>query len=87
MATLPDLWLPLVSMKNIFILPGVPSLFEMLLNPVLSRYEGQPRHSAAVGTQMAEGDLAEVLEKAIEKWPDVIIGSYPQDRKAKFELK
>ena len=86
-ATIPDLWLPLVSKKNIYILPGVPSLFALLLEPVLAQFEGEPKYTREIGTQIAEGDLAEVLEKALEKWPDVIIGSYPQDRNAPHRVK
>jgi molybdenum cofactor synthesis domain-containing protein len=82
-----DLWLPLVSVKNVFILPGVPELFAMLLKPILAKFAGQPKAFKALGTQIAEGDLAEVLEKAIEKWPDVVIGSYPQARQAGFRVK
>ena len=76
----PHIWLPLVSFHNIFVLPGVPSLFEMLLKPVFDRFAGNPKSIIELGTQTPEGDLAQDLEKALEKWPDVQIGSYPKEK-------
>ncbi|MBL92202.1 MAG: hypothetical protein CMH56_10400 [Myxococcales bacterium] len=83
----PDVWLPLVSFKNIFILPGVPSLFAMLLPPVFQRFSGTPKKLVELGTQMPEGDLAEDLSRALEKWPEIDIGSYPQERGNAFRVK
>ena len=85
--TFPDIWLPLVSVENVFILPGVPSLFALLLPMVFARYEGTPKHLLELATQTAEGDLAADLEEALRLWPTVTIGSYPQERGKGFRVR
>ena len=64
----------------------MPSFFALLLEPVLAKFKGHPKHTKTIGTQIAEGDLAEVLEKSLKKWPDVTLGSYPQERSAAFRV-
>ena len=83
----PNIWLPLVSYKNIFVLPGVPSLFAMLLSAVFQRFSGTPKNTAELGTQKPEGDIAEDLATALGMWPEITIGSYPQERGATHRVK
>lgn len=65
--TFPNLWLPLVSLGHVYVLPGVPALFEELLEPIFQRFQGNPKVLIEMGTQTLEGDLAEDLEKSTGK--------------------
>lgn len=87
MAFLPDpceiiwtegLWVPLVVVENVYILPGIPSFFQMMLQSARHRFVGTPKERILVYTQMSEGHIAESLSNIQEKFHDVAIGSYPQ---------
>jgi molybdenum cofactor synthesis domain-containing protein len=70
---------PTVRFRNVFCLPGIPEVFRMKL-PVVARHVGTGRAfvSAAVYTQMDEGDLKPLLDRVVAAFPDVEVGSYPK---------
>jgi len=83
-----DLWVPLVIVNgNVHILPGVPRLFERILEsykplllPRLADPEGKGVYRILFSTPLAESSVAEYLtELAKETEPrGVKIGSYPR---------
>lgn len=83
-----DLWVPLCVVNgNIHILPGVPRLFEKMLDgvkpllvPRLSDPEGKGIYRVLVSTPMAESAVAAYLtELAAKAEPrGVKVGSYPR---------
>jgi len=87
MAELPDpadllpvegLWVPVVRVENVHVLPGVPNLFERMVQGVLPTLEGTPLHREMVYTQQSESDIAPVLRDAQQAHPEIAIGSYPR---------
>lgn len=73
-----SLWVPVVSMENVHIYPGVPSLFErMLLGSDPLYPEGPPFVQYEVFTKKVEGDFAAALTLFAAENPLVKIGSYP----------
>eukprot|EP00873_Tetraselmis_striata_P010717 jgi/Tetstr1/430981/TSEL_020736.t1 len=86
MATLPvgaevlvteGMWVPLVNIDEVYILPGIPRLFQGMLGAHLERFRGVQMHSAAVYTHQGEGEIAELLGDIAKRFPSVNIGSYP----------
>jgi len=74
------LWVPLAVIKNIYILPGIPKLFERMLKAHEHEFKGGvPQTRVIIYTQSAEGDIAKALTEAQNAFPDVAIGSYPAD--------
>ncbi len=68
-----------VRMKNVWCLPGVPEVFRMKLSVVRAHIAAAPRYvTLAVYTKMDEGDLKPLLDRVVEKFPDVDVGSYPK---------
>lgn len=69
---------PTVVMENVFILPGLPKIFEMKL-PVLREHldASEPFRSKAVYTLCRETDLAGLLDRLAADHLEVSIGSYP----------
>ena len=68
-----------VRMKNVWCLPGVPEVFKMKLSVVRHHIGTAPRFiTLAVYTKMDEGDLKPLLDRVVEKFPDVEVGSYPK---------
>ncbi len=77
-----------VRMKNVWCLPGVPEVFLMKLNVVRARIASAPRFvSLAVHTKMDEGDLKPLLDRVVEAFPDVEVGSYPKWRDPLYKTK
>lgn len=78
-----DLALPIVCVnENVYILPGIPSLFKVLLNsliPRLERLSGSKFYRIEIATKLSEVDIATVLTQTQEKVDalGIKIGSYP----------
>lgn len=70
---------PTVRMDNVFVLPGLPEIFERKM-PLLREQLGQdaPFVSRAVDTASDEGAIALLLENVERSYPGVRIGSYPK---------
>lgn len=95
MALLPDscevlwtkgIWVPLAVVRNVYILPGIPSLFELMLDGARERFKGERKERILIFTQMAESDIAEDLSRIQNKFPDVAIGSYPKIAERDFKV-
>ncbi len=68
---------PTVVIENVFVLPGVPEIFELKFNDLRKRLDdGQEFHSQAVFTLSGEGEIASLLEQIAESFPGVMVGSY-----------
>jgi molybdenum cofactor synthesis domain-containing protein len=68
---------PLIRFRNLFILPGVPSILEdkfSLLEPYLS---AEAFHTGHLKVRARESALAQDMAALIEEFPDVRVGSYP----------
>ena len=72
------LWVPLVNLNNVFVLPGIPRLFQGMINAHKDRFVGGKAFQIlAVYTSMGEGDLANIFGEVAKQFPDVRMGSYP----------
>lgn len=72
------LWLPLVVVKNVYIFPGVPFLFEKMVNGFIHLFEGGKFYRDTLFTNRSESKIAADLKYIQDQNPDVAIGSYPQ---------
>jgi len=70
---------PMVVMRNVWVLPGVPELFRMKLSIVRDHLHGPaPIVSRALFTHMEETDLKPLLDAVVALHRTVEIGSYPK---------
>ncbi|MEM8606441.1 MAG: competence/damage-inducible protein A [Myxococcota bacterium] len=68
---------PTVVIENVYVLPGVPEIFELKFQDLRKRLDqGHEFHSHAVYTQSGEGEIAELLERIAKEFPTVMVGSY-----------
>jgi molybdopterin-biosynthesis enzyme MoeA-like protein len=68
---------PTVVIDNVFVLPGVPEIFQLKLADLHKRLdEGYEFHSQAVYTLCDEGEIASLLERIADAFPGVMVGSY-----------
>lgn len=70
---------PAILMNNVWILPGVPEVFSMKMTLVRSVIHASAAFvSLAVYTTLDEGNLKPLLDRVVERFPDVSVGSYPR---------
>lgn len=71
---------PATLVRNVFVLPGIPQIFEMKLSAVRARLRklgARPFVTHSVFTDMDEGQLKPLLDAVVARYPDVDVGSYP----------
>jgi molybdenum cofactor synthesis domain-containing protein len=68
---------PVIAYRNVYILPGVPSILRRKFAMIRDRFAAPPFFSRAVFSRDGEGAIAHVLDKAAADFPSVAIGSYP----------
>ena len=69
---------PVVVVRNVIVLPGLPSLFEAKLEAIGHRLHGPQPHVRSLFTTCRETEFADLLLRATERFPAVRIGSYPR---------
>lgn len=69
---------PVISLENVTILPGVPSLLREGFTRIRERFRVAPIFSRALYFTLGEGALAEHLDATVARFPSVSIGSYPR---------
>ena len=79
---------PTVVIENVFVLPGVPEIFQLKFTDLRKRLdEGQEFHSQAVFTLSGEGEIANLLEDIAKAFPGVMVGSYVKWRAQDYRTK
>ena len=70
--------IPLVVFRNIYILPGIPRLFQAKLGALRAEIGGPPPIMGSVYLRSDESVIAPILGRAAEEFRTVKIGSYPR---------
>jgi len=73
-------WYPILACDEVFLLPGVPPLFQRQLETVLGMLPGEPLFVRALYLAQGEAEIAAALDRVALQTPGVGIGSYPQYR-------
>ncbi|HEY1563447.1 MAG TPA: competence/damage-inducible protein A [Gaiellaceae bacterium] len=69
---------PGFALENVYVLPGLPSEMEAMFASIEEEFRrGSPIQSWRQVYRTYESVLAETLAEAGERWPDVLVGSYP----------
>ena len=77
---------PVVSYRNVYILPGVPSLFKRKFLDIAERFRAEPVTVARVYASQDEGVLAPHLDAVVAAFPQVKLGSYPRFEERDFRV-
>lgn len=73
-----DLHFPTVQIANVYMLPGIPQLFEAKLSALKPRVAADPYFMHAIYVSAGEGSIAEHLSACMERFPALLLGSYPK---------
>jgi FAD synthetase len=68
---------PVIVVRNVWVLPGVPSIFRRTFENVRELFRTAPLHGRALYSAAGEGSIAGALDEAVAAFPGVDIGSYP----------
>jgi len=82
-----DLVFPLVAIRNIYILPGVPELFREKFQSIRERLRAEPFFVTRFLLKAGEGEIADPLCRAAEAFPGVQMGSYPIFRHPDYRVR
>lgn len=69
---------PTIACEGVYILPGIPELFEQKFLGLRERFVGKPYTLRVVYTREGEGAIAEHLNATMASFPDLLLGSYPK---------
>ncbi|MFP5264991.1 MAG: competence/damage-inducible protein A [Blastocatellia bacterium] len=78
---------PVLAMRNVYVLPGVPELFRGKFEAIRERFRAEPFHTSAIYTREDEFDIAPRLDKVAALHTDVEIGSYPTFTRDDYRVK
>jgi molybdenum cofactor synthesis domain-containing protein len=70
--------LPLVCFRNVYMLPGVPQLFEVKVRTLRRELSGQPLVLQSLYLSSDESQVAPLLAQVDDEFPAVKVGSYPR---------
>jgi nicotinamide-nucleotide amidase len=64
--------------ENVYVFPGLPAEMEAMFDLIADEFSGAPPIGAWRRTyRTRESEIASLLAEAGERWPDVLVGSYP----------
>ncbi len=78
---------PTVTFRNIYILPGIPSLCVAKFEALAHHFGGQALYTGAVTVAAFEADIAPALDAVVAAHPAVEIGSYPRKEAGRWIVK
>ncbi|MGA3230400.1 MAG: competence/damage-inducible protein A [Candidatus Binatus sp.] len=73
-----DVRFPTVQIENVYVLPGIPQLFEAKLRALSSRFATDPYFMRAIYLTAGEGTITDQLNECMRNFPDLMLGSYPR---------
>jgi molybdenum cofactor synthesis domain-containing protein len=80
---------PVVVVRNVWILPGVPSIFRRKFEAVRELFRASPIHGRALYSRAGEGEIAGALDETVARFAaaGVEVGSYPHLDAADYRVK
>ena len=82
-----DARFPTVQLENVYILPGIPQIFERKLTALLARFATDPYFIRVIYTSAGEGTIAGSLNACLKDYPDLMLGSYPRIGHPEYRVK
>jgi nicotinamide-nucleotide amidase len=69
---------PGFALENVYVMPGLPSEMEAMFDAIADEFRGgEPIASWRRTFETRESTIASALAEAGERWPGVLVGSYP----------
>jgi molybdenum cofactor synthesis domain-containing protein len=76
---------PGFQIENVFVMAGIPKIMQTMMEQIAPRLtRGVAMESRSITVEGGEGDIAKPLGEIQNRYPDVIIGSYPFEGRSGF---
>jgi molybdenum cofactor synthesis domain-containing protein len=69
---------PTIVVGNVYVLPGIPEIFQAKVVSLRERFRARPYHLRQVLVTENETRIAEFLNATLAAFPDLLLGSYPK---------
>jgi FAD synthetase len=80
------LWLPAVTVENVYIFPGIPDLLRQKFESIKERFRERPYVLRKVYVKESEGNIAASLHKLLRDFPELMLGSYPDIHNPSYKV-
>jgi len=77
---------PVLAFRNVYILPGVPSLFRRKFLSIRERFRSRPFFTARIYVMGDETAIAPDLNRLVATHPGVVFGSYPRYEETEYRV-
>lgn len=78
---------PTLRVENIYVLPGIPELFEAKVLAIKGRFASDPFFLRVLYTSEMETSIAEFLDQTLASFPELLLGSYPKYGDADYRVR
>jgi molybdenum cofactor synthesis domain-containing protein len=78
---------PTFQIENIYVLPGIPEIFREEVLALRERLASDPFHLRVVYLREMESTIAEYLNRTLEEFPDLLLGSYPKLNDPEYDVR
>lgn len=72
-----SLYAPVVRLRNIYIFPGIPKILIERFHGIKESFRDTPFYLKVVYVKEGEGVIASILNRLLESFPELLLGSYP----------
>jgi len=69
---------PVIRVRNVYILPGIPEIFQRKFLAIRETFRDAPFHLRQIFVRSEEGGIARHLDRVAVAYSDVALGSYPR---------
>lgn len=83
----PSLPIPVLLVQNVYIFPGIPQLFRRKFDSIKDRFQEEPYHGRRVYLTARESDFSHLLDRLMDEFPDLMLGSYPEVGNPEYRVK
>jgi molybdenum cofactor synthesis domain-containing protein len=78
---------PVVTVENIYIFPGIPEILRKKFEAIKKQFLDEPFFMKQVFVSQGEVDIAHHLNRLLEAFPQLLLGSYPELNNAEYKVK
>lgn len=78
---------PTFRVENIYVLPGIPEIFRDKVLALKPRLASDPFHLRIVYARAIESSIAPFLNRTLEQFPDLLLGSYPKLNDPEYQVR
>ncbi len=81
------MWFPVILVENVYIFPGVPEILASKFEHIKEIFREDPYFTEDMFLTVEEGHIADVLHEVLERFPDLLLGSYPTFTNPNYSVK